>query len=73
MDVPLNLKRFSLLPVMCSIALDSPESALTAKDPVSQLLSRGDTSVNSKNFFVHYEFPNYATNEIKPIIGGQNR
>ena len=52
--------------VMCTVALDSVESALKT-DAVSAMVSgQGATSggVREKNFFVHYEFPPYATNEI---------
>ncbi|KAL6254888.1 hypothetical protein P5V15_014230 [Pogonomyrmex californicus] len=44
--------------VMCTVTLDSLESALKM-DAISMLLS--DTK--EKNFFLHYEFPPYATNE----------
>ena len=49
------------------MALDSVESALKT-DAVSAMVSGGATGsgggVREKNFFVHYEFPPYATNEI---------
>ncbi|XP_012219490.1 polyribonucleotide nucleotidyltransferase 1, mitochondrial isoform X2 [Linepithema humile] len=45
--------------VMCTVTLDSLESALKM-DPISMLIS----GVKEKNFFLHYEFPPYATNEI---------
>ena len=45
--------------VFCSVALDSLESALKS-DPISVLTG----GVKEKNFFLHYEFPPYATNEI---------
>ncbi|CAB3380601.1 Hypothetical predicted protein [Cloeon dipterum] len=45
--------------VFCTVALDSPDSAMRM-DPVS-ILTGG---VKEKNFFLHYEFPPYATNEI---------
>lgn len=45
--------------VLCTVALDSPESALKA-DPLSVMTG----GLKEKNFFVHYEFPPYATNEI---------
>ena len=52
---------------MCTVALDSVESALKT-DAVSAMVSGGQqgnaTGVREKNFFVHYEFPPYATNEI---------
>ncbi|KAM0728110.1 Polyribonucleotide nucleotidyltransferase 1, mitochondrial [Formica fusca] len=44
--------------VMCTVTLDSLESALKM-DPMSMLIS----GVKEKNFFLHYEFPPYATNE----------
>ena len=49
---------------MCTVALDSVESALKT-DSVSAMVSGGQgATVREKNFFVHYEFPPYATNEI---------
>ncbi|KYN08710.1 Polyribonucleotide nucleotidyltransferase 1, mitochondrial [Cyphomyrmex costatus] len=45
--------------VMCTVTLDSLESALKM-DATSMLISSG---VKEKNFFLHYEFPPYATNE----------
>ncbi|XP_020300108.1 polyribonucleotide nucleotidyltransferase 1, mitochondrial isoform X1 [Pseudomyrmex gracilis] len=44
--------------VMCTVTLDSLESALKM-DAVSMLIS----GVKEKNFFLHYDFPPYATNE----------
>ncbi|KMQ92126.1 polyribonucleotide nucleotidyltransferase mitochondrial [Lasius niger] len=44
--------------VMCTVTLDSLESALKM-DAMSMLVS----GVKEKNFFLHYEFPPYATNE----------
>ena len=44
--------------VLCTVTLDSPDSALKM-DTVSILAS----GVKEKNFFLHYEFPPYATNE----------
>lgn len=44
--------------VMCTVTLDSLESALKM-DTVSMLIS----GTKEKNFFLHYEFPPYATNE----------
>ncbi|XP_071650165.1 polyribonucleotide nucleotidyltransferase 1, mitochondrial [Temnothorax longispinosus] len=44
--------------VMCTVTLDSLESALKM-DAISMLIS----GVKEKNFFLHYEFPPYATNE----------
>ena len=45
--------------VFCTVTLDSLESALKT-DPMS-IVTGG---LKEKNFFVHYEFPPYATNEI---------
>ncbi|XP_015591268.1 polyribonucleotide nucleotidyltransferase 1, mitochondrial [Cephus cinctus] len=44
--------------VFCTVTLDSVESALKM-DPISMLAG----GVKEKNFFLHYEFPPYATNE----------
>ncbi|XP_011866816.1 PREDICTED: polyribonucleotide nucleotidyltransferase 1, mitochondrial [Vollenhovia emeryi] len=44
--------------VMCTVTLDSLESALKM-DTISMLIS----GMKEKNFFLHYEFPPYATNE----------
>jgi polyribonucleotide nucleotidyltransferase len=48
--------------VLCSVTLDSKESALKL-DSLAQL----DSGVKEKNFFLHYEFPPYATGEIGRI------
>ncbi|XP_055626308.1 polyribonucleotide nucleotidyltransferase 1, mitochondrial [Toxorhynchites rutilus septentrionalis] len=48
--------------VFATVALDSPESALKL-DPITSL----DTGIKSKNFFLHYEFPPYATGETGKI------
>ncbi|EFN81927.1 Polyribonucleotide nucleotidyltransferase 1, mitochondrial [Harpegnathos saltator] len=48
--------------VMCTVTLDSLESAFKM-DAVSMLIS----GMKEKNFFLHYEFPPYATNEIGPV------
>ncbi|KAK2581723.1 hypothetical protein KPH14_002207 [Odynerus spinipes] len=45
--------------VLCTVTLDSLESALKM-DTVSMLIS----GVKEKNFFLHYEFPPYATHDI---------
>ena len=45
--------------VLCSVTLDSKESALKL-DSLAAL----ETGVKEKNFFLHYEFPPYATGEI---------
>ncbi|OXU19193.1 hypothetical protein TSAR_001961 [Trichomalopsis sarcophagae] len=44
--------------VLCTVTLDSPDSAL--KMDTMSMLSSG---IKEKNFFLHYEFPPYATNE----------
>ncbi|GLV40633.1 Polynucleotide phosphorylase [Carabus blaptoides fortunei] len=44
--------------VFCTVTLDSPESALKM-DAVSMLTS----GIKEKNFFLHYEFPPFATKE----------
>ncbi|XP_025601917.2 polyribonucleotide nucleotidyltransferase 1, mitochondrial [Athalia rosae] len=44
--------------VFCTVTLDSPESALKM-DNVSMLTS----GIKEKNFFLHYDFPPFATNE----------
>ena len=46
--------------VFCTVALDSLESTALKVDPVSALMG----GTKEKNFFLHYEFPPYATNEI---------
>ncbi|XP_058065788.1 polyribonucleotide nucleotidyltransferase 1, mitochondrial [Anopheles bellator] len=48
--------------VFATVALDSPESALRL-DALTSL----DTGLKSKNFFLHYEFPPYATGETGKI------
>uniref|UniRef100_A0A1B0GPF7 polyribonucleotide nucleotidyltransferase n=1 Tax=Phlebotomus papatasi TaxID=29031 RepID=A0A1B0GPF7_PHLPP len=48
--------------VFCTVALDSQESAMKL-DTISAL----DSGVRAKNFFLHYEFPPYATGEIGRI------
>ncbi|XP_049782136.1 polyribonucleotide nucleotidyltransferase 1, mitochondrial [Schistocerca cancellata] len=45
--------------VFCTVALDSPDSALRM-DPITTLTS----GLKEKNFFLHYEFPAYATKEV---------
>lgn len=45
--------------VLCTVAFDSPESALKL-DTVSLLTS----GVKEKSFFLHYEFPSFATGEV---------
>lgn len=44
--------------VLSTVTLDSPDSALKL-DTISTLAS----GIKEKNFFLHYEFPKYATNE----------
>ncbi|XP_046652953.1 polyribonucleotide nucleotidyltransferase 1, mitochondrial-like [Daphnia pulicaria] len=51
--------------VVCTVAFDSPESALKS-DPVSILMG----GLKAKNFFLHYEFPPYATNETGRVGSG---
>lgn len=46
--------------VFCSTTLDSPDTAIRT-DPISLLIS----GIRDRHFMLHYEFPNYATNEIK--------
>ncbi|GLH01525.1 hypothetical protein R5R35_006657 [Gryllus longicercus] len=48
--------------VFCTVALDSPDSAMKL-DTISMLTS----GFKEKNFFLHYEFPPYATKEIGRI------
>ncbi|KAF5282533.1 hypothetical protein FQA39_LY04940 [Lamprigera yunnana] len=48
--------------VFCTVTLDSHESALKL-DPLSVLTS----GVKEKNFFLHYEFPPFATKETGKI------
>ncbi|KZC06351.1 Polyribonucleotide nucleotidyltransferase 1, mitochondrial [Dufourea novaeangliae] len=45
--------------VLCTVTLDSIESSIKM-DTVSMIAS----GLKDKNFFLHYEFPPYATNEI---------
>ncbi|KAK6639552.1 hypothetical protein RUM43_007825 [Polyplax serrata] len=45
--------------VLCTVALDSPNSAMRM-DRISMLSS----GLKEKNFFVHYEFPPFATKEV---------
>ncbi|XP_061384367.1 polyribonucleotide nucleotidyltransferase 1, mitochondrial [Danaus plexippus] len=51
--------------VLCTVAFDSPESALKM-DPLTMITS----GVKEKNFFLHYEFPSYATGEVGRGSGG---
>lgn len=48
--------------VLCSVTLDSKQSAIKL-DSLAAL----DSGVKEKNFFLHYEFPPYATGEIGRI------
>ena len=48
--------------VLCSVTLDSKQSAIKL-DSLAAL----DAGVKEKNFFLHYEFPPYATGEIGRI------
>ncbi|CAH2983536.1 unnamed protein product [Chilo suppressalis] len=45
--------------VLCTVAFDSPESALKV-DPLTMITS----GIKEKSFFLHYEFPSYATGEV---------
>ncbi|XP_072929700.1 polyribonucleotide nucleotidyltransferase 1, mitochondrial isoform X4 [Epargyreus clarus] len=45
--------------VLCTVAFDSPESAMKM-DPLTMITS----GVKEKSFFLHYEFPSYATGEV---------
>lgn len=48
--------------VLCSVTLDSKSSAIKL-DSIAAL----DSGLKEKNFFLHYEFPPYATGEIGRI------
>ncbi|CAB4061554.1 pnp [Lepeophtheirus salmonis] len=53
--------------VLCTVALDSIESSL--KNDYMSTLTGG---IKEKNFFLHYEFPSYATNEIsRSFVAGR--
>lgn len=54
--------------VLCTVTLDSIESSLKL-DNISMLTS----GIKEKNFFLHYEFPPYATNETGKITGVNRR
>ncbi|XP_013171151.1 PREDICTED: polyribonucleotide nucleotidyltransferase 1, mitochondrial [Papilio xuthus] len=45
--------------VLCTVAFDSPDSALKL-DPLTAITS----GTKEKSFFLHYEFPAYATGEV---------
>ncbi|KAI8424802.1 hypothetical protein MSG28_006734 [Choristoneura fumiferana] len=45
--------------ILCTVAFDSPESALKM-DTLTMLTS----GIKEKSFFLHYEFPSYATGEV---------
>lgn len=45
--------------VLCTVAFDSPDSALRV-DTLTMLTS----GIKEKSFFLHYEFPPYATGEV---------
>ncbi|XP_026498883.2 polyribonucleotide nucleotidyltransferase 1, mitochondrial [Vanessa tameamea] len=53
--------------VLCTVAFDSPESALKM-DTLTMITS----GLKEKNFFLHYEFPSYATGEVGRV-GGPGR
>ncbi|XP_076637960.1 polyribonucleotide nucleotidyltransferase 1 [Colletes latitarsis] len=54
--------------VLCTVTLDCIENALKM-DTISMLTS----GVKEKNFFLHYEFPPYATNETGKVTGFARR
>ncbi|XP_053985161.1 polyribonucleotide nucleotidyltransferase 1, mitochondrial [Hylaeus volcanicus] len=54
--------------VLCTVTLDSIENALKM-DTVSMIAS----GIKEKNFFLHYEFPPYATNETGRVTGFARR
>lgn len=54
--------------VLCTVALDSIDSSLKL-DPVSAITS----GLKEKNFFLHYEFPPFATKEIGRVGPAQRR
>ncbi|XP_077284945.1 polyribonucleotide nucleotidyltransferase 1 isoform X2 [Arctopsyche grandis] len=54
--------------VFCTVSLDSAESAMKL-DTLSMLTS----GIKEKNFFLHYDFPPYATREIGRVSGPQGR
>ncbi|XP_043254768.1 polyribonucleotide nucleotidyltransferase 1, mitochondrial isoform X2 [Colletes gigas] len=54
--------------VLCTVTLDCIENALKM-DTISMLTS----GVKEKNFFLHYEFPPYATNETGRVTGFARR
>ena len=54
--------------VMCTVTLDSLHSAQKL-DPMSAITG----GLKEKNFLLHYEFPSYATGDVKGDRGGANR
>ncbi|CAH2044633.1 unnamed protein product, partial [Iphiclides podalirius] len=54
--------------VLCTVAFDSPDSALRL-DPLSALTG----GEREKSFFLHYEFPSYATGEVGGRSGPARR
>ncbi|XP_012150090.1 polyribonucleotide nucleotidyltransferase 1 isoform X2 [Megachile rotundata] len=54
--------------VLCTVTLDSIESSLKL-DNISMLTS----GIKEKHFFLHYEFPPYATNETGKLTGANRR
>ena len=54
--------------VLCTVTLDSIESSLKL-DTVSMLTS----GIKEKHFFLHYEFPPYATNETGKTVMANRR
>ena len=57
--------------VLCSITFDSPD-AMYKSESISAMMSPSLTNFN-KNFMLHYEFPQYAVNEISRIGGRSDR
>jgi len=54
--------------VLCTVTLDSLHSAQKL-DPMSVITG----GIKEKNFLLHYEFPNYATGDVRSSGGGANR
>ncbi|CAK1583997.1 unnamed protein product [Parnassius mnemosyne] len=54
--------------VLCTVAFDSPDSALKL-DTLTAITS----GIKEKSFFLHYEFPSYATGEVGRSSGPARR
>ncbi|CAG5004092.1 unnamed protein product [Parnassius apollo] len=54
--------------VLCTVAFDSPDSALKL-DTLTAITS----GIKEKSFFLHYEFPSYATGEVGKSSGPARR